>query len=388
MKPFNYKAFLLGLAVALVIFVSATGGAIADRLFGIKPLDALFPKSEESVGGLAQKIIKEESVVIDVVEKVSPSVVTVSIETPKRKILEFDIIEGFRSRIEGGTPQDIGTGFIVSSDGLIVTNKHVVASQGVKYNVITNDNQEYEVAEVTRDPNNDLAILKIDPSAGSGQALKPVELGTSDNLKVGQFVIAIGTALGEFRHTVTTGVISGLGRGITAGSPFRGYVERIDDVIQTDAAINPGNSGGPLLNSAGQVIGINVAVAQAAENVGFAIPVNIVNNRLDEFKSNGKFENRAFLGVGHSMISKSNAILNDVPQGAFITEVIKDSPASEAGIEVEDIVIKIDGKKLADEEGGLAEIISQKKPGDKIEMEVWRNNETLTLSATLSEFPE
>src|SRR3989344_2779763 len=208
-----------------------------------------------------QTIVEEESAVINVVDKVSLSVVTVSANTPRRRILQFSPFGGFTQGQQGGEPQDIGTGFIVSTDGLIVTNKHVVSVANATYKVITKDNKEYDVREINRDPSNDIAILKIDVAG-----LKPVELGDSSNLKVGQFVIAIGTALGEFRNTVTTGVISGLGRGITAGSALDGFVERLDDVIQTDAAINPGNSGGPLLNSAGQVIGINVAVASGAEN--------------------------------------------------------------------------------------------------------------------------
>ncbi len=265
MRQTNLKGFFIGLAVSLVILVSAVGGALADRLFVIKPLDALVSRANKSLsntgGTIQQKVLNEESVVVDVADRVSPSVVTVSIQTPQRRVLQFNPFGGgFSSRIEGGQPQDIGSGFIVSEDGLVITNKHVVSDTSSKYKVITNDGKEYEVQKISRDPSNDLAVLKID-----AKGLKPVDLGESGNLKVGQFVIAIGTALGEFRHTVTTGVISGLGRGITAGSAFEGFVEKLDDVIQTDAAINPGNSGGPLLNSAGQVIGINVAVAQGAE---------------------------------------------------------------------------------------------------------------------------
>ena len=157
-----------------------------------------------------------------------------------------------------------------------------MADSQAQYRVITADNQSYPVQNIYRDPANDLAFLKID-----AQGLTPVELGDSDNLKVGQFVVAIGTALGEFRHTLTTGVISGLGRGITAGSVFEGYVEELDNVIQTDAAINPGNSGGPLINSAGQVVGVNVAVASGAENIGFALPINTVKTALADFARRG-----------------------------------------------------------------------------------------------------
>jgi len=373
----------MGVAIGLIVLAAVTGGAIADRIFGLKPLDYFFPRKEGFRVGLEQKILTEESVVIDVAEKVSPSVVTVSIETPTRRILEFLPFGGFRSRIEGGTPQDIGTGFIVSSDGLIVTNKHVVANTSASYKVIDKEGKEYEVKQISRDPSNDIAVLKVNASG-----LKTVELGNSDNLKVGQFVIAIGTALGEFRHTVTTGVISGLGRGITAGSIYEGYVERLDDVIQTDAAINPGNSGGPLLNSAGQVIGVNVAVASGAENIGFAIPINIVKEGLNQFQATGKFASKPFLGVQYQMISQKTALLNNVPQGAFVVDVVSGSPAETAGIKTNDIIFKFDGEEVKEESGGLAEIISKKKPGEAVSIEVWRNGEILTLTAVLSEFSE
>ncbi|MEK7113067.1 MAG: trypsin-like peptidase domain-containing protein, partial [Patescibacteria group bacterium] len=218
------KKILIFVAVVVIVLTAVGGGAIADRLWGFRPLDKLFPRTSFSVD---QKILTEEFVVIKVAEDVSPSVVTVSIQTPKKRVLEFSPFGGFSQRTYGGDPQDIGSGFIVSPDGLIVTNKHVVSVAQATYKVITKDGKEYEVREVSRDPANDIAIIKID-----AQGLKPVELGESLNLKAGQFVIAIGTALGEFRHTVTTGVISGLGRGIIAGNALEGYVERLDDVIQ------------------------------------------------------------------------------------------------------------------------------------------------------------
>ncbi|MCH7641041.1 trypsin-like peptidase domain-containing protein [Patescibacteria group bacterium] len=395
MRKLHLRGILIGVAIGLIILAAATGGAIADRLFELGPLDLLFPRQEEGfrVGTLEQRILTEESVVIDVAERLSPSVVTVTIQTPARTILEFSPFGGFSSRVQGGQPQDIGSGFIVGSNGLIITNKHVVGDNAATYKVVTQDGTEYEVVQISRDPSNDIAILKIDANG-----LEAVVLGDSSNLKVGQFVIAIGTALGEFRHTVTTGVISGLGRGITTGSVFEGFVERLDDVIQTDAAINPGNSGGPLLNSVGQVIGINVAVARGAENIGFAIPINIVRQGLEQFKETGKFVSRPFLGVQYQMISQRSAILNDVPEGAFIIEVISASPAETVGILPDDIITKFAGEDVKDESGGLAELISKKKPGEVVSLEVWRrrpgasgpegDGETLSLSTTLSEFTE
>lgn len=371
------KGILIGIAISVVVFASAVGGAAADRIYGIKFLDNLLLGNKSSE--VDQKIVKEESVVVDVVEKVSPSVVTVSIETPRQRVLQFDPFGGgFRSSVQGGTPQDIGSGFIVSADGLIVTNKHVVSSEGT-YKVVTSDEREYEVKEINRDPANDLAILKID-----AQNLTPLEIGDSSNLKAGQFVIAIGTALGEFRHTVTTGVISGLGRGITAGSAYEGFVEKLDDVIQTDAAINPGNSGGPLLNSLGQVIGVNVAVAQGAQNIGFAIPSVVLKNALDQFSQNGSFASKAFLGVASFMVSRQDALLNDLPEGAYISDVVPDSPADRAGIQIDDIITKINGDRVSDNDDGLAGIISNYKPGDSVQIDLWRAGETKTFNVVLS----
>jgi len=381
MKP-KYKKSLIIVAVVILITASLTGGAIADRLFGIKPLDKYFPRTENSAG-IERVVLKEESVVIDVAERVSPSVVTVTIKTPQRNVLEYVPFQGFRSRVQSGVEQDIGTGFIIASDGLVITNKHVVSTQGVEYKVVTKDGAEYDVVAINKDPSNDIAVLKIEATD-----LVPVSLGSSTDLKVGQFVVAIGTALGEFRHTVTTGVISGLGRGIVAGTAFEGYVERLDNVIQTDAAINPGNSGGPLLNSSGEVIGVNVAVAQGAQNIGFAIPIDIVKEGLDQFENTGKFVSKPFLGVQYQMVTKASAILNDVPAGAFVVEVIEGSPAQIAGIKVEDIIVSIDGEKLIDLDDGLSSAIAGKKSGDSVAMEIYRDGETRTITTTLSDFGE
>jgi len=388
----KFKRFLTGVAVGLVILASVLGGAISERLFGYKILDKFFPPRQgvSSSEVLQQRVLTEESVVIEVAEKVSPSVVTVGIIKTQRvlDLFEWDPFMdpfGFfrqpKSK-EQKIQRDIGSGFIISADGLVVTNKHVVADTQAKYRVITKDDKEYEVKKIYRDPVNDLAILKIDASG-----LKPVELGDSDKLKVGQFVIAIGTALGQFRHTVTTGVISGLGRGITAGSPFEGYVERLDNVIQTDAAINPGNSGGPLLNSAGQVIGVNVAVAAEGQNIGFALPINLVKESLANFEKTGKFE-RPFLGVRYRMISQDLALLNDVPQGAYVVEVVEGSPADRAGIKEGDIITKLDGQPVREKDGGLAKLIAQKKIGETVRLTIWRDGEQKEVTATLEKFKE
>lgn len=366
------------LALVLVLIAGLTTGAIADRLFGISPLDKFFPRS--GTGTIQQRVINEQSDVTDVVKNVGPSVVTVSAVTPKRQVIQFSPFGGFSQGVQGGIPQDIGSGFIVSADGLIVTNKHVVADTSLTYKVSTADGKTYDAKEISRDPSNDIAIIKID-----AVGLSPVELGDSSNLQVGQFVIAIGTALGEFRNTVTTGVISGLGRGISAGDQLQGYVEQLDNVIQTDAAINPGNSGGPLLNSSGQVIGINVAVAQGANNIAFSIPINTVKDALNVFKQTGKFPAKAFLGVEYQLLTQQVALLNQVPQGAYVVTVIAGSPADKAGIVVGDIIFKVDGQVINADNGGLAKIIAGKKVGDSLSLDVWSNGTQKNVKVTLSE---
>lgn len=365
---------------------SALGGAIADRLFVIKPLDYLFTRpGSGNAGVLTQRVVDEESTVIEVTEQVAPSVVTVSV-TQERPVYDSFFLDPFdffspRQQQPGRETetieQDIGSGFVVPG-GLVVTNKHVVNDPNASYKIIDRNNQEHEVTQIYRDPANDLAILQVEDV----NSLTPVELGDSDNLRVGQSVIAIGTALGEFRHTVTTGVISGLGRGIEAGDAFGGFVERLDNVIQTDAAINPGNSGGPLLNSAGQVIGINTAVSTQAENVGFAIPINVLKQSLDNFNQTGQFD-RAFLGVSYQLIPRETAVLNDIPAGAYIRQVVEGSAAAKAGIEVGDIITRLDGRSVVEEGNDVATIINQKRVGDTLRIEYFREGETNSVEVVL-----
>ena len=331
------------------------------------------------------RVLTEESVVIDAVKKVGPSVVTIAQEASSRsRNFNFGPFSTFDIPQENpNEPRGIGTGFIVSSDGLIITSKHVVSETGVKYQVITADDKKLDVQRVYRDPLNDVAIIKVNPPAGG---LIPVELGDSSKLQVGQFVIAIGTALGEFRSTVTTGVISGLGRGITAGSAFEGFIERLDNVIQTDAAINPGNSGGPLLNSSSQVIGVNTAIASEGQNIGFALPINVVKNSIKNFNENGQFD-RPFLGVSYRSLSRDAAILNDIPEGAYVQSVVEASPAEKSRIQEGDIIVSIDGIRI-NEKNDLAVVIASKKIGSTIKISLWRDGQTVEVNATLVAAPD
>lgn len=384
-NKFSFKK--LGLIIAFIILVF--GALVSSGVAGLswQDLSRYLPqlKTEGIKSSLVMekvKVVSEESVVIDVVKEVSPSVVTVGISTTAtRNYIEINPFDPFGSFADPKTEeeqieQDIGSGFIITSDGLIVTNKHVVSDTEGDYRIITSDDQTFAVTKIYRDPSNDLAIIKI-----NAHDLKPVVMGDSDSLQVGQMAIAIGTALGEFRQTVTKGVVSGLGRGITTGSVFEGFSETLDNVIQTDAAINPGNSGGPLVNSSAQVIGVNTAIASEAENIGFAIPINIVKQAVDNFNQTGQFE-RAYLGVRYKMITKDLALLNDLPQGAYIVDVIEDSPAFKGGIKQGDILTELDDVKI-DQENALVDIISKKKIGDRVEVELFRDGESVKTTIIL-----
>jgi len=365
---------LIILVIILLIFLGLWS---AVTKYAPQILDQSRRAAIQEQGTEKVRIVSEESVVVDIVEKISPSVVTVGIE---QRIVGVDPFDIFRRPQSIREEQDIGSGFVVESNGLIVTNKHVVGSQG-KYKVITHDGHKYDVESIYRDPGNDIAIVKI-----RAQELRKVEMADSSKAKVGQLVVAVGTPLGEFRGSVTKGIISGLGRGITAGSVFERFVERLDNVIQTDAAINPGNSGGPLVNSSGQVIGVNTAVASGAENIGFAIPINIVKDALDNFNKTGGFV-RPYLGVAYRMISRELAILNDLPEGAYVQQVVEGSAAAKASIQEGDIIIRFDGNKVIEKEGGLAGIIGKKKVGDTVAITIWRDNQTLEIKATLETAP-
>lgn len=328
----------------------------------------------------------EESVITKVIEESLPSVVTVGIikTSQDRGFIQIDPFNPFSpfQQVPGkkrSIDQNIGSGFVATSDGYIITNKHVVADTEATYKVLTNDNKKYDVEKIYRDSLNDLAILKINATG-----LKPLSLGDSSSLKLGQTAIAIGTPLGEFTNTVTVGIISGLGRGITAGSPFEGFVEKLDNVIQTDAAISPGNSGGPLLNSSGQVIGVNTAIAQEGQNIGFAIPVNVVKDLLKDFQGRGNSFEKPYIGVRYKMVDTQTAVLNELAEGAYVVEVMKDSPAEKAGLQDEDIIVEFDGQKVkGDDEQGLAKMILKKKIGDRIMVKVWREKEIKTFTLTL-----
>lgn len=365
------KVNISGIILAIALGVIAAVILYQAQVRGLIPiLTKDLPKTENLE---TRTIIQEENAIISAVESVSPSVVAIG---ATQKV--FDPFDPFS--IPKSRNSTIGTGFVVSEKGIIVTNKHVVVDSGVRYTVVTRDGKKFEIRKIYRDPILDLAVVQVD-----GEGMEPLKLGDSSQLKIGQTVIAIGNALGRFTNTVTTGIVSGLGRRVVAGDPFSGSAESLDDLIQTDAAINPGNSGGPLLNSAGQVIGVNVATTEGAQNIGFAIPINSVKKIVDEFIQTGSVS-RPFLGVRYRFISKDVAILNEVPQGAYIQEVLADSSADKAGVREGDIITKVDGQTV-DSETKISQVISNKKIGDSLSLTIWNDNKEKTVTATLQELP-
>ncbi len=313
-------------------------------------------------------VVEEESAVIELVERVSPSVVSIV-----ARRVGFDPFSGPYVEESG-----IGTGFIIDRQGTVLTNRHVVSDGDTEYSIVTSDKKTHEVLEIHRDTLHDLAILKT-----AAVDIDPLELGDSEQLKVGQTVVAIGNALGRFSNTVTKGVVSGIGRGISARSSVFGSAELLEGVIQTDAALNPGNSGGPLLNLSGQAVGINVAIGAGAENIGFSIPINVAKPVLEDFTKHGRII-RPFLGVEYLMISEELAALRRLPEGAFIKRVAPDTPAAQAGLKAGDIIVGMGGEDIS-ERNTLARVIQKRKVGERVELVVNRDGEEVVLSAVLAE---
>ncbi len=319
--------------------------------------------------------LEESSATIEAAKKAGPAVVSI---TATSKTIDF-----FGNI---GSAKSAGTGFVVTKDGLILTNKHVVSNKAATYSVFTSDGKQYDAQIKAEDPLNDLAFLKI-----SANNLAVAELGNSDSLKTGQRVIAIGNALGQYQNTVTEGVVSAIGRAIQAGDTGSGNVESLENMIQTDAAINSGNSGGPLVNLAGQVVGINTAVDQEGQSIGFAIPINVAKSAISSVIANGKVI-RPMIGVSYIPITKEFATSNNLPasEGAYIyggrnqVAVIPGGPADKAGLKEGDIIISLGSDKISATRS-LSNILNQYKVGDKVELTYLRDGKRNTVSITLVE---
>jgi len=382
-----FKWFLIFLLIVFLGFISgATGSVVADKY--IMPYLSTVPRlsrynffqSDKPV--IVQKnekiTVTEESGVIAAVAKVSPAVVSI-VSTRDARGFFGDVWEQ-----KGG-----GTGFVLTNDGLIATNKHVVADSEATYTVITNDGKNYSAKILARDPSNDFAVVKIE-----AENLPVATLGNSADLQVGQNVIAIGNTLGEYQNTVTTGVVSAIGRSVSAGDGLM-QSENLEDVIQTDAAINPGNSGGPLVNIAGQVIGINTAIDRGGQLVGFAIPINNVQTAIDGIIREGKIV-RPYIGIRFIPITKDFATLNKLASdhGALIysgdpslLSVLPDSPAQKIGLKEMDIITKINNQDI-DESHSLNSLLAKYKPGDEVSLTVLRQKETLEKKVILGKMDD
>jgi len=368
MAVFLILAFIMGTLGGFggLLFLSSNQN-LKERL-GLKDININTNKTEKLV-------LEESSAVIDASKKVSPAVVS---------ILSKKDIEDFFGRVyqqESG-----GTGFIITNDGLILTNKHVVSDANAEYTVFTADGKNYQGKVLAQDPYNDLAVIKIDATG-----LPVVELGDSDNLEVGQWVMAIGNALGEFQNSVTLGVVSAKDRKITTSGI--GSSEQLFDLIQTDAAINSGNSGGPLVNLKGQVVGINTAVASNAESIGFAIPINSAKKAIESVKKTGKIT-RPMIGVRYVNITKELAKANglSVDHGALVYKgknqnepaVVAGGPADKAGVKEEDIILSVNNEEI-NENNPLNKILLDFNPGDEIELNIQRGEDQKKIKLTLGE---
>jgi serine protease Do len=354
----------------LVIGALAVGSILTISVFNFVSMSVQRDYKEDTQQEQEIEVVvtEDEKAVIDVVESARDSVVSVAITQ-----LSFSTDQGIVDQ-----SSNIGTGFIVDSNGLIVTNQHVVSNLEADYTVITAEGDEYEVIDIARDNTNDIAVLKIDASN-----LDTLPLGDSAALAVGQTVIAIGTPLGEYVGSVTTGIVSGLERDVTASTGWFGSTAKTyENVIQTDAAVNPGNSGGPLLNTTGEVIGVNFATTSGADNISFALPINKVKERVDEYRTFGRFI-KPYLGVSYQMISDRQALYYDnVVAGALIVRVDPYGPASQAGLQRSDIIIEFGGEEV---NRSLSDMISKRQVGEEVELLVWNNGEERTVTVTLTE---
>lgn len=333
-----------------------------------------------------QQIVSSESDVIAKIYKdVGESVVSIDVTTQG---ISRDFF-GFGQRFE---QQGAGTGVIVSDSGVIVTNKHVVPTGTTTLKVTLSDGTILDAEVLARDPRNDIAFIKITDK--KGKTLKAAPLGDVSEQQIGDKVVAIGNALGEFQNTVTSGIISGFGRDISAGGG--GSAEDLTNLIQTDAAINQGNSGGPLVNLSGEVIGINTAItsSESGQSLGFAIPINDIRSQITSVLEKGKIE-RAYLGVRYQPITERYAFVYNLPvtQGAYLppsedgtSPIVADSPAAKSGLQEKDIIIKIDDQEITDR-NDLVTILGTKKPGEVVTLIILRDGNEQSIDVKLEAAP-
>ena len=410
-ESMNIRVYILSFLVALV-------GGFGGSWMAIQMLEN--SDNDKVIVSRPETVFVEESLTIDAISKVNPSVVSIiaskQLAAMRRPVSLFDLFgsefgfggPGLERRDSFGqspAPSDQegpkqkvggGTGFIISTDGLVLTNKHVIDDATAEYSVVLADGSELFAKVLSKDPLNDIAFVQLfedDDLSQKPADLPIVTLGDSDQLPVGSKVIAIGNALSEFDNTTTSGIISGLGRSITASNSM-GAADKLSNLLQTDASINPGNSGGPLVNLNGEVIGINTAIAQSANGIGFAIPINEAKNLVETVIEHGKII-RPMLGVRYVEINPDIAkdLDLEVEYGAFLQDdiasgfraVVKDGPADQAGLKSGDIILEMDGVKI-DANTSLQKLVSMYKPKQDVSLQVWRDGTTINLQVELGEF--
>lgn len=361
--------FLIGVGAALFVFNTNSGitKVIADTLR-----------------------LDDQEATIRAINKVMPAVVNIII-IDQQSSININLNTGEQTKTTAKVQKGSGTGFIISSDGLILTNKHVVSAGNEKtadYKVILNSGKQYYAQLIGKDPINDLAVLRI-----FDKNLPYVQLGDSDKLQIGSTVIAIGNVLGRYQNSATKGIVSGLGRNIEASDQSNNLSETLDNVIQTDADINLGNSGGPLVDLDGNVVGINVAIDQAGSSIGFAIPINDAKSVIKSVREIGRIV-RPRLGIRYHMLTPEIAVAYKLAKdtGAWISidetggpAVLAGSPADKAGLIPGDIIMEINGIKL-EGKTTLISLIQKYKPGDKIGLRVFRDGKIIVLTTVLDEF--
>jgi serine protease Do len=361
------KKFIQTSAIALIITAAYVGLVFSQTRAQTSPTTANSP---------TQPLPQLEDIP-SIVDRVNPGVVSI-IGTHN-----IQILDPFSGQVINRTQTLGGSGFLVSSDGMIVTNKHVIDIANTIYKAYTISGTEYPIRIIDQDPVLDVAVIKIDGT------FPYLNFADSDHARVGQTAIAIGNALGEFRNSVSVGVVSGLSRSVTAGDTS-GQIEQLDELIQTDAAINPGNSGGPLVDRNGNVVGVNVATAQA-ESISFAIPANAVKQAVDSVRINGKIV-RPYIGVRYVLVNPAlqQALNLPVDYGALVSAgsgsnepaIVSGSPADKAGLKTNDVITDVDGTSLKNR--SLSSILRSKKPGDSIKITFLRNGQTMTTTAVLA----
>lgn len=381
------------LALALGFLISLAAGFLGGYLGSQHYKDSSTPSANISQ---QRKIANNQGQLIASIAKtVGPSVVSVTVTTQSAPVSDF-----FGFQTGGGTQEAAGTGIIISSEGVIMTNRHVVPAGTTNVTVTLSDGTQLTSVKVlgrTSDNDSlDVAFLKINDL--KGHKLTPAQIGDSGKMAVGDTVVAIGNALGQFSNTVTSGIISGFGRSVVASDSggSASSAESLDDLIQTDAAINQGNSGGPLVNTDDQVIGMNTAVSGQGQNIGFAIPINDLSGLIKQVLSTGKFE-RPYLGVRYVRITPDvqKQYNLSVDNGAYVVpgvdatqpSVIADSPADKAGVHEGDIITQIDGTKL-DQNNSLTSLVGRHAVGDTVQLTVLRDGKSINLTATLQAMPQ